>query len=344
MKDILNLKHIYLIVLLLACTSCNSNKRKIKLKNDNWQKIKTIRLDQVLLKAKNIEEIHQQFIKYPQLYQNFYANMIRAGKKEDVLVSKLPSSVKSNLKNFVNDSIIRSFLFEIHKVFPDFKNFRIEIAKGLNRCENIFKYQYPKEKIGTFFSLFNADVHEFDSIIWIGLDMYLGADNKVTKLLPNESLPQYIKEKMDKKYIVSDVLFGHLMTHHYQYLGDDLLSKAISYGKIAYLMGLVLPDEQIENKFRYSKKELDWCQKNEKYIWQYIIDNELLYEKNPKKINYFFSPGPFTKNFGQDSPSNIGIWLGSRIIEDFANNSKLNIQEILKEKNIQKLLSSYDPK
>ena len=179
MKDILNLKHIYLIVLLLACTSCNSNKRKIKLKNDNWQKIKTIRLDQVLLKAKNIEEIHQQFIKYPQLYQNFYANMIRTGKKEDVLVSKLPSSVKSNLKNFVNDSIIRSFLFEIHKVFPDFKNFRIEIAKGLNRCENIFKYQYPKEKIGTFFSLFNADVHEFDSIIWIGLDMYLGADNKV---------------------------------------------------------------------------------------------------------------------------------------------------------------------
>ena len=41
-------------------------------------------------------------------------------------------------------------------------------------------------KIGTFFSLFNADVHEFDSIIWIGLDMYLGANNKLTKLLPNE--------------------------------------------------------------------------------------------------------------------------------------------------------------
>ena len=102
MKHILDLKHIYLIVLLLACTSCNSNKRKIKLKNDNWQKIKTIRLDQVLLKAKNIEEIHQQFIKYPQLYQNFYANMIRAGKKEDVLVSRLPNSVKSNLKDFVN--------------------------------------------------------------------------------------------------------------------------------------------------------------------------------------------------------------------------------------------------
>ncbi|MEJ6754886.1 MAG: gliding motility lipoprotein GldB, partial [Flavobacteriales bacterium] len=71
---------------------------------------------------------------------------------------------------------------------------------------------------------------------------------------------------------------------------------------------------------------------------------ELLYEKDAKKISYFFNPGPFTKNFGKDSPSNIGIWLGSRIIEDYAKNSDLSIQEILKEKNIQKLLSSYDPK
>jgi hypothetical protein len=328
----------------LACTSCTSNKREIKLNNDQWQNFKTIRLDQVLLNTKNIDEIHQQFIKYPQLYQNFYANMIRAGKKEDVLVNRLPEAVKSNLESFVNDSTIKSFLVEIQNEFPDFESYKIEIAKGLNRCENLFKYRYPKKEIGTFFSLFNADVHEFDSIIWIGLDMYLGPENRVTKLLPNESLPQYIKDKMDKKYIVSDVLFGHLMTYHYQYLGDDLLSKAISYGKIAYLMDLILPDEQKENKFRYTKKELDWCQKNEKYIWQYIVDQELLYEKNTKKISYFFNPGPFTKNFGQDSPSNIGIWLGSRIIEDFTKNSELNIQEILKETNIQKILNSYDPK
>ena len=339
-----HLRHIYIITLLLACSSCSFNKREIKLKDDKWQNFKTIRLDQVLLNAKNIDEIHQQFIKYPQLYQNFYAYMIRAGKKKDVLVSRLPEKVKSNLESFINDTTIKSFLTEIQKEFPDFDNYKIEIAKGLNRCENIFNHRYPKMEIGTFFSLFNADVHEFDSIIWIGLDMYLGPENRVTKLLPNESLPQYIKDKMDKKYIVSDVLFGYLMTHHYQYLGDDLLSKAISYGKIAYLMDLILPDEQKENKFRYTKKELDWCQKNEKYIWQYIVDNELLYEKNSKKISYFFNPGPFTKNFGQDSPSNIGIWLGSRIIEDFAKSSELNIQEILKEKNIQKLLNSYDPK
>ena len=83
--------------------------------------------------------------------------------------------------------------------------------------------------------------------------MYLGPESKIIKQLPSESLPNYIKKKMDKKYIVSDVLFGFLMTHRPQYLGDDFLSKLLSYGKICYLMDLVLPDEESENKFRYNK-------------------------------------------------------------------------------------------
>ena len=45
---------------------------------------------------------------------------------------------------------------------------------------------------------------------------------------------------MDKKYIVSDVMFGYLMTHNPQYMGDDFLSKLLSYGKTAYLMNLLL--------------------------------------------------------------------------------------------------------
>ena len=38
------------------------------------------------------------------------------------------------------------FSLEMH-----FDNYKIEIAKGLNRCENIFNYRYPKMEIGTFF-------------------------------------------------------------------------------------------------------------------------------------------------------------------------------------------------
>ena len=269
--------------------------------------------------------------------------MIRAGEKEEILVSKLSKETTEKLQLFINDSIISDIIKEINLEFPDFEYYNKEISKGLNRYESLFGISYPKNKIGTFFSLFNADVHEFDSIIWIGLDMYLGPKNKITNLIPAESLPQYVKDKMDKKYIISDVMFGYLMTHNPQYMGDDFLSKLLSYGKTAYLMYLLLPDEDPENKFRYNQSELKWCEENEKYIWQYIIDQEILYEKDYNKISYFFNPGPYTKNFGQDSPAHIGIWLGYRIIQDYAKKTNLDIIEILNEKNSQKILSSYEP-
>ena len=54
--------------------------------------------------------------------------MIRAG--TDVLVSRLPEKVKSNLESFINDTTIKSYLKEIQKEFPNFDKYKIEIAKG----------------------------------------------------------------------------------------------------------------------------------------------------------------------------------------------------------------------
>ena len=334
------IKYCRIITLFVVLSSCQTNNKEIKI-NGSLENFEVVRLDQVL--SKNIDEIHKVYLKYPELYINFFTNMIRAGKKEEILKSKLSKETTNKLQLFINDSIISNILKEIDLEFPDFEYYNKEISKGLNRYESLFGISYPKKEIGTFFSLFNADVHEFDSIIWIGLDMYLGPKNKITNLIPTESLPQYVKNKMDKKYIVSDVMFGYLMTHNPQYMGDDFLSKLLSYGKTAYLMNLLLPDEDPENKFRYNKSELKWCEENEKYIWQYIIDQEILYEKDFNKISYFFNPGPYTKNFGKDSPAYIGIWLGYRIIQDYARKTHLDIIEILNEKNSQKILSTYEP-
>jgi hypothetical protein len=53
--------------------------------------------------------------------------------------------------------------------------------------------------------------------------------------------------------------------------------------------------------------------------------------------------GPFTKNFGSESPSTIGIWLGYKMIRDYAENNDVSIIDIVKEKNMQKLLKYYEP-
>ena len=90
--------------------------------------------------------------------------MIRAGKKEEILKSKLSKETTNKLQLFINDSIISDILKEIELEFPDFEYYNKEISKGLNRYESLFGFSYPKKK-SVLFSLFNADVHEFDSII-----------------------------------------------------------------------------------------------------------------------------------------------------------------------------------
>ena len=44
------------------------------------------------------------------------------------------------------------------------------------------------------------------------------------------------------------------MTHHFKPMGDELLARMLSYGKITYIMDKILPFESDENKFRYTKR------------------------------------------------------------------------------------------
>jgi len=335
---------IYLILftLFLSFVQCSNDSNVISLDKNNWELIKATRVDQIIYKSKSGKELHQELIKYPELYANFYSRMLKIGDKDELIDSSKTNFVTNNLTMFVKDSIMQIVFKSIDSTFKDISYYENEISKGFARYNTLLKKD-TKINIGTFYSNFNATVLEADQTIWIGLDMYLGKNNPIIKLLPPTALPQYYKDKMEKKYISCDVFFGYLMSSVYRPLGEEFLARMLAYGKIAYIVDLILPDQDEENKFRYSKNELDWCKKNEVYIWQYIIDNKLLYEKDPSKINEFFSDGPYTKNFGKDSPSSIGIWLGYQMISDHAKKTNKSALEIISENNIQTLLKTYEP-
>ena len=51
--------------------SCQTNNKEIKI-NGSLENFEVVRLDQVL--SKNIDEIHKVYLKYPELYINFFTN------------------------------------------------------------------------------------------------------------------------------------------------------------------------------------------------------------------------------------------------------------------------------
>jgi len=72
---------------------------------------------------------------------------------------------------------------------------------------------------------------------------------------------------------------------------------------------------------------------NEIYIWQYFIENQLLYNTSPSLQKRFIEPAPFSKFYleiDNESPGRIGVWLGWQIIKSYiSRHPKTDINAIL---------------
>jgi hypothetical protein len=199
-------------------------------------------------------------------------------------------------------------------------------------------------EIALFMSGLNYPNAASDSVLGIGLDMYLGSDVSFYKLI---GLPQYKRQVMRKEYILPDAIKSWLISEsEYDPNNQDMLSQIIFQGKILYMADVLLPEIEDSLKICYTLDQLNWCAKNEGSIWAHVIDNKLLFSSNEKDISKLMNDGPFTPGLPRESPGRVGVWLGWQIVKaymdkqrniDLISLSKISPQEILQE-------SKYKPK
>ena len=71
------------------------------------------------------------------------------------------------------------------------------------------------------------------------------------------------------------------------------------------------------NDKEYTEDQLNWISNNEAGVWQYFIEEELLYKTQHSKFFPFISEGPTTNGLPPESPGNIGSWIGWQMIESY---------------------------
>ncbi len=324
------------IVIVLQLIGCKQDRLKIDISSSKVN-LPLERMENELLgfKGTDYNKLNKKLLqKYGVLYELFIARMIHEGKPTD-------PDIGVRLKRFVEDTTIQSIYTDIKNEFSNFSQFH----EGFNKAFSHYHYYFPDSslpKIVTFYSNFNAKALPLDSTLAIGLDMYLGANNEHVKMIPRDILPQYIKDDMDKRYMIADGMKYWLLNRFYdENSGDDFASQIIALGKIMYLLDAMLPDTPDEIKIDYTKEEIEWVQLHEEQIWKTLIDEKILYTKNPTIINQFIVDGPFTKGLPKESPSKVGIWVGWQIVRDYVNENDIDVLTLLKEKNSLKILKSY---
>jgi|SaaInlStandDraft_1057018.scaffolds.fasta_scaffold00132_14 gliding motility-associated lipoprotein GldB len=154
-----------------------------------------------------------------------------------------------------------------------------------------------------------------DSLLIISLDTYLGKQHPLY-----EGIPNYIRQQMDVAYLTSHVAEKFVETQLAPPADRTFLAQLIYFGKIEYLKSLLVPHVSEAIRFGYSEEQLKWTQENQKYIWQYFIEKQLLYSTDPSLIQRFLAPAPFSKFYleiDNQTPGQIGVWLGTEIVKAF---------------------------
>ncbi len=327
------------IILFLSFASCGDNKQNVDVSEVKIDKIQIDRLEQDVFTmdtSKIMEATKKLQIKYGHFYSSYIVGVINNGAISD-------SSYAYRMKKFITDRDMHEAYEDCQKMYPDLGF----LEKDMEGIFKHYSYYFPQKhlpKVITMMSGFNYPIVFVDSTLAIGLDMYLGSNNKFYKML---DMPKYKSIFTNKEAIAPDAVRAWMLAEFpYNMNKNDFLSEIIYIGKIMYLSDVLIPEVQDSLKIQYTQKQLDYCTQNEFEIWSYFVAQKLLYTTNQAEIVKFTSEGPFTSAFSKQAPPRIGYWVGWQIVRQYMkNNPTITVEQLMKEEDAQQLLakSKYKP-
>ena len=276
--------------------------------------------------------------------QFFQIDTLKLDQSLSIVQQQYPTFLGLFLENIVgvdNQQAIKTFYALYKPVFDSaqriYKDFS-PVEKELQQAFKYVKYYFPSYKLPQTIMTVIGPMNTREDLarmangdyspnfigpdfIGISLQFYLGSNFSLynTEYFINNVAPLYRSRRFSKEYIAADVM--KLVT-------DDifpdksntkpLVEQMIEKGKQWWLLDKLMPDTPDSIKTGYTQHQLDWCKANEGLIWSTIIKNENLYSLQPATIQTYIGEAPFTSVFSQeDSPGNIGAWIGWQMMKKF---------------------------
>ncbi len=215
------------------------------------------------------------------------------------------------------------------KLYKNFSSTKEALTKGFQYVKYYFpSYQLPSiiTTVGPMDALAPMSNNEpspnylGENFLAIGLQFYLGKDFAIYNDpgYISSIAPQYRSRRFSKEFIAADV-FKLVIDDLYPDSSNryPLIERFVEKGKRLYLLQQFLPATNDTLLIGYTAKQLDWCKENERSIYNYFIQQNLLFEVDPALTQNFTTDGPSTQGMPEDSPGNIGAYLGWEIVKAY---------------------------
>ena len=299
-------KSVLLIFFLITLFSCDKKSKVEKAVEEIPLEIKVERFDKIFF-----ETPVQDLAKTKKQFPSFYPPQVA----DSVWIEKM------------NNPLWRELYSEVQKKYSNFQPEKLEI-------EDLFrhiKFYFPKTKtpkIVTLIYEMDASTKAIyaDSLVLISLEMYLGKNHKFY------DYPAYQKQNFEQNQILPDIVSAFAQTKIKPSNDKTLLSQMIAAGKELYLKDLLIPNYSDASKIGYTTEQIQFCNENESFMWQYFIQEKMLYATDSKLSSRFINPAPFSKFYleiDNDTPGRIGTWVGWQIVRSFMKNNDANLNQML---------------
>ena len=318
---------VFLSFVVICLYSCSGNKNipdvsNIKVKAD----IQRFDKDFFAIDTNNIQPALTELQKkYPSFLNDFLYNILA--------VPPQPDSAAQKVKMFIHD--YKPIFDSSQLLFANTDKMEKEIERGLQ----FVQYYFPKYKIPEHVVTFIGPVEGYANVLTssglaVGLQLYLG---KGFEIYHNEYIeevyPSYQSRRFEPQYVPVNCI-KNIIDDIYPATNADmpLIYQMIEAGKRLYVLDKLLPETADSLKTGYTQIQLDGCYENEAMIWNYFLQNNLLYSTDPAAIRDYMNDAPKTEILGEGSPGFIGQFTGWQIIKKW--------MEIKQEPTLEQLLQT----
>lgn len=192
-----------------------------------------------------------------------------------------------------------------------------QLEKDLARLFAHIKFYFPKfqnPKVYVFSSateLYEEPILYIpeQKLLFIDLSAFMGEKSEFY-----EGIDAYLRREMNPENVVTRVC--ETIAGDYVPATPDhqkFLDKMINFGKLLTLQDAFLPESKDQYKIGYSKQQQSWAISNEENIYNYFVENDLLFSDDNGLEERFLNKGPFSKFYteiDQKSSPKTGAFIG----------------------------------
>ena len=296
--------YIFFLLLVFSCKTDNKIKNDIASVNVD---VEVERFDKLFANA-NIDKLQKLKTSYPFMFSKRFNDSVWI--------------------NRINDTLQQQINSEVQKKFDDFSNIEKELIQMYQHIKYYSNsFQEPRVITVTSDVDYRNKVVVTDSIVLIALDNYLGERHFFY-----ENIYGYIKQNLNSSQIIPDLADEYASKLIYQSKRKTLLDEMVYFGKKLYYKDVVIPFKSNAEKIGYTDQQLHWAEENEFYIWRHFVENEMLYDTNPKLMVRFINPAPFSKfelELDSESPGRLGQYLGWQIVKSYMENNDISLNDLM---------------